>query len=821
MMHLFTKGRLYRCLLFFVAFFTPFLAAAQGISLNHIGRFATGRFDAGAAEISAFDPTTARLFFTSADLNELTILDLSDPSAPTEITTIDLSVYGGGVNSVAVHSGVVAVAVEAATTDGAGTVVFFDTDGTYLHDVAVGVLPDMVTFTPDGTKVLTANEGEPSDDYTVDPEGSVSIVDLSGGVATATVTTVGFTDFNVGGPRNGELPAEVRIYGPGATVAQDLEPEYIALSPDGSKAYVTLQENNALAVVDVATATVDGIAALSFKDHNAMGNGLDASDKDNLINIASWPVRGLYLPDAIAAFEVGGQTYLVTANEGDARAYDGFSEERRIKDLTLDPTVFPDAATLKLDANLGRLRTTDQLGDTDHDGDFDQLYSYGARSFSVWDATTGTLVFDSGDAFEQTLATIYPNDFNKNNDDNTTTESRSDDKGPEPEGLALGQIGGRTYAFIGLERIGGVMVYDVTDPTQPLYKTYANNRNFSGDPEMDTAGDLGPEGVLFIPAVDSPTGTDLLVLSHEVSGSIGIFEVTQTPATLTLTSPNGGETWNLGETQTITWTSSEVSGEVQLRLLQDNVSLRIIKNLTENDGSYDWTIPTDLLPGANYKVRVTSADNSSLKDNSDASFTLAAGASPFIGVLSPNGGEVFTMGTTVPITWQDNLDGLVTILLTKGNMFLQNIRANTESDGSYDWTIPTDLEPGSDYKVRITSVDDPALKDNSNRTFTLEAAAGKAGTPQAQVPDTYVLEGAYPNPFNPETTIRYGLPEDATVRLHVFDVLGREVARLADGPQGAGWHTVRFDGGHLPSGLYLFRLEAGRFTQSRPMLLLK
>jgi hypothetical protein len=204
MMHLFTKGRLYRCLLFFVAFFTPFLAAAQGISLNHIGRFATGRFDAGAAEISAFDPTTARLFFTSADLNELTILDLSDPSAPTEITTIDLSVYGGGVNSVAVHSGVVAVAVEEATTDGAGTVVFFDTDGTYLHDVAVGVLPDMVTFTPDGTKVLTANEGEPSDDYTVDPEGSVSIVDLSGGVATATVTTVGFTDFNVGGPRNGE-----------------------------------------------------------------------------------------------------------------------------------------------------------------------------------------------------------------------------------------------------------------------------------------------------------------------------------------------------------------------------------------------------------------------------------------------------------------------------------------------------------------------------------------------------------------------------------------------------------------------------------------
>ncbi|MBE9197409.1 choice-of-anchor I family protein, partial [Synechocystis sp. LEGE 06083] len=428
----------------------------------------------------------------------------------------------------------------------AGQVQFFDTaTGNFLGKVLVGFLPDMVTFSPDGTKVLTANEGEPNEGYTVDPVGSVSIVDITGGFTNLVAQTATFDSFNA--QKADLLAAGVRLFGQifdengnfvrNSTVAEDLEPEYIAFNGEGTKAWVTLQENNAIAVVDIASATVEAILPLGFKDHSLPGNGLDASDRDGGINIQNWPIFGMYMPDSIASFTVGGQTYYITANEGDARnrpsdddifpsPFDGegdiFLEEARVKDLILDPTAFPNAAELQADANLGRLTVTTKFGDIDGDGDFDELYVFGARSFSIWDSN-GNLVYDSGEDFERIVAESIPDFFNASNSNNSF-DNRSDNKGPEPEGVTVGTIDGRTYAFVGLERIGGVMVYDVTNPQVPEFIQYINPRDFTVDPESNLT-DSGPEGLIFIDAADSPNGKPLLVVSNEVSQTTAIFEV--------------------------------------------------------------------------------------------------------------------------------------------------------------------------------------------------------------------------------------------------------------------------------------------------------
>jgi len=513
--------------------------AQQALSLDPLGTYATGIFDEGAAEIVAYDRATQRLFFVNADAGEVQALDISDPANPTLVLSI--SVPGGGVNSVAIRGGIVAVATEADESTDPGSVRFYSNKGAFLGSVPVGVLPDGLTFSEDGRYVVVANEGEPNDEYTVDPEGSISVIDLVNGVGAATVTNVGFGDLT-----EGDLDESVRIFGPGATIAQDLEPEFVTIL-DGF-AYVTLQENNAVAVVDLATAALVGVEGLGFKDWSDPENLLDASNQDAGINFQNWPVFGIYQPDAIEAYEVNGQTYIVTANEGDARDYDGYSEEARVADLALDPTAFPDAATLQLDENLGRLNITLANGDTDDDGDYDELYAYGARSFSIW--TLGMdgleLVYDSADDFEQITAMMLPEFFNSTNDDNDSFDNRSDDKGPEPEGVALGVIDGRTYAFVGLERIGGVMVYDITDPLAPTYVTYVNNRNFSADATSPEAGDLGPEGLVFISAADSPTGQPLLVVSNEVSGTVTTYGIA-TPFTLAILHNNDGESDLLSE----------------------------------------------------------------------------------------------------------------------------------------------------------------------------------------------------------------------------------------------------------------------------------
>jgi 2',3'-cyclic-nucleotide 2'-phosphodiesterase (5'-nucleotidase family) len=528
------------------------LTGTGALSLTPIGTYRAGSFDVGAAEIADYDPISKRLFVVNGGTNAIDILNIADPVSPTLVSSIAISpTYGAGATSVSVYDGVVAASIVAPVETDPGTVAFFDTNGAFISSVKVGALPDMVTWTRDGRKVLTADEGQPNNAYTIDPEGSVSVIEFPDGIANPVVYPVTFTDFNAGGSRYGEIEAmdaasRSRFVLPTiSSVAQNIEPEYITVSPDNTRAYVTLQENNAVAILDITTeCTVLAIVPLGFKDHALAGNALDASDRDGRINIANWPVKGMYQPDAIASFAKDGTTYLVTANEGDARDYAGYSEVTRAgsSSFVLDPATFPNAADLKTDAQIGRLNVTTQTGSID--GSFKGIYAFGARSFTIWNGATGAVVFDSGDHLEKLTAAAYPAFFNASNSNNTF-DNRSDDKGPEPEAVVIGALGGKTYAFVGLERIGGVAVYDVSDPAAPVFVTYANNRNFLAAPNTAAARDLGPEGLRFISAADSPNGKPLLIVANEVSGTITVMEITLSEpdgaGRLTLVHNNDGE----------------------------------------------------------------------------------------------------------------------------------------------------------------------------------------------------------------------------------------------------------------------------------------
>ncbi|MDZ4079526.1 MULTISPECIES: choice-of-anchor I family protein [Hydrocarboniphaga] len=494
------------------------------IELSLLGRYVSGLTEESAAEIVTYDPATKRLFVVNAAEVSIDVLDAANPSAPAKLGSIQSE--GGSANSVAVSGGIVAVAIQAGTKTDNGKVEFYNSSSlAKLGEVAVGALPDMLTFTPDGKAVLVANEGEPDAGYAVDPVGSISVIDLRAGVAAATVKTLGFEAYN---DRADELRAKgVRIYGPGSSVAQDLEPEYIAISPDGKTAWATLQEANAAAVIDlsdIASPTLVDIRPFGLKDHSIIGNELDASDRDGRINIRNWPVKGLYQPDAIAAYDFNGKTYYVTANEGDDRNdFIPGEETKRVKAAALDATIFPDAATLKLDANLGRLTITPYGAKTNAAGELQELLVLGGRSFSIWNSD-GAQVYDSGSEFERIVAQRNPGFFNASNDNNNF-DDRSDNKGPEPEGVALGKIGGHTFAFIGLERIGGVMVYDVSNPQNARFVQYLNTRDFTKLASDPTAGDVGPEGLHFIPADNSPNGKPMLAVGNEVSGTTSLFQI--------------------------------------------------------------------------------------------------------------------------------------------------------------------------------------------------------------------------------------------------------------------------------------------------------
>ncbi len=449
-----------------------------------------------ASEISAYDPTTKKLFVVSNDGGtKVEVVDLSAYPALTKLKTINYP-NNAGINSVSVSNGLIAIALDGLDKQSNGDVVVLKTSTLEeVKKITVGAMPDMVTFSPDGNYIISANEGEPNDAYTVDPVGSISIIEVKNNYAVKTLDFSGFANAKATLVASG-----LRIYGPNASFAQDIEPEYVAVATDSKKAFVTLQENNAIAEIDLVAGIITKIIPLGVRDISLAENPFDVSDLDSKIQLSNWPIKAFYLPDAISYFSTNGSNYLALANEGDTRSWKGFDEEARVKSLILDPVKFPNAAALKLDANLGRLTVTKAFGDTDGDGDFDELYAPGGRSLSILNASTGLLVANIGKDLEQHVI-----DAGKYDD------TRSDNKGVEVESVTVASVNGKTLAFIGLERVDMIAIYDVSVPTAPKFI------------QLFSVGDA-PEGLIFVKPKDSPNGRSLLIVSNEEDGTVRFYQ---------------------------------------------------------------------------------------------------------------------------------------------------------------------------------------------------------------------------------------------------------------------------------------------------------
>ncbi len=543
--------------------------ASLGVSLDVVARAFLGNLT--SAEIVQYHADTQTIYATNGDTNAIAVIAadtvsttaMSDPINTTNLTvsniTLPADIDGvtlGSLTSIAISGDLMAVAVPADLKTDNGYVLFYnglDTSApVFLDSVVVGALPDMVTFTPDGGKVLVANEGEPSDDYTVDPEGSISVINiLASGEPEETATSVSFTGFN--GSQDDLIAQGMMFPNPSGrtikgvdiatTVAQDLEPEYITATND--VAYVSLQENNGLAILDLEELTVEivGLGVKSWSDLN-----IDIQE-DSSVSFGQYDgLYGVYQPDTIANYSWKDATFIVTANEGDAREYffdsadeatclsegglafdaeDGclaYTDEVKVEDLTAEAN--SELADLQATGEADNLRVTSAMGDVDGNGEYDAAYTYGSRSFTIWDQN-GLAVYDSGDDFERITASVHGASFN-NGDDENAGDSRSENKGPEPEALTIGVIGDRTYAFVGTERMGGIFVYDVTNPYDVQFADYIINRDLTeGLVATDVIGDLAPESLVFVSADDSASGVPLLLVGNEVSGTVTVWQITQ------------------------------------------------------------------------------------------------------------------------------------------------------------------------------------------------------------------------------------------------------------------------------------------------------
>ena len=736
------------------------LTATNELKLDLITSFSTGTEGLSAAEIVVYDEGTSQLYVSNSEMNNLDIIDITTPATPVIVESINFDSVGA-INSVAVFDGLVAVALEAPVATDNGFITLLDSDGTWLNRLEVGVLPDMVTFNHAGDQLVIACEGEPDDDYTVDPEGSVSIInidDLPENLTAANVIDLNFLDFDA---LEADLKDDgVRIFGPGASVSEDLEPEYVTILPGDETAVITLQENNAIAVVDLVDEEITDILPLGFKDHMLFGNGLDASNQTSGINIANIPTLGMYQPDAISNIEIQGEVYLITANEGDARDYDGYSEEERVKDLVLDPTAYPNADYIQNSLWVGRMKTTTATGDTDEDGDIDQIYTYGARSFTIWD-TDGEVVFDSGDMIEYIIANdpAFVDLFNMDNDPGEPQKNRSDDKGPEPEGVATAMIDGNAYLFVSLERVGGVMAFNINDVEEPIYIGYYNNRTLPSD-----GPDRGAEGMIYIDAASSPTTDALLILANEVSSTLTIYSV---EACSELSGINVGS----------------VSGDVEF-CEGDSLQIQITSTGTI---SQNWMLDGDEIDGATdmmyyaqdggvYNAWYENATEGCSGVSDSLMITEFPAPVPVITVAS----AVLSTGTFASYQWY--FEGAAISGATSDSH-------TPDADGEYTVVVTSDdgCEGEASYTVNFTSI--AGLENNK---FSV-----------------------YPNPASGTVFVSAQAPGEAIVR--IYNIAGEIV--YSETMWASKSNPASIDTEEFTSGLYIIEITQNNNAQSQKLII--
>ena len=575
-------------------------ASATGL-VEYLSSYSTGNTnaDGGVAEIVKFNEENDCMYLVSGQTQTLDIVKVKEDGSTELVKKIDIAALGsandfsaGDITSVDVNTDrdLVVIAVQHADYTKNGAIVLLDYEGSFVAKYETGVQPDMVTFTPDGSKILTANEGEPREGYeATDPMGSVTVVDLDAKV----VNTYDFESLD--SSRDALINHGVLLRAD-TDPSVDLEPEFIAVSEDNKTAYVTLQENNAIAALNLTTGTWKYVKGLGFKDYSAEGNGLDL-DVDGKIDIRNENVYGVYMPDGISVVTIGGQDYLITANEGDAREWGDY------ENIDSDKLILADGQEAGKKIEYLDTSKTDGL-------ESGKTYVLGGRSFSIWKADTLEQVFDSGDDFETITAEEFPAYFNSGHDE-AGLDKRSHKKGVEPESVSVLETNGKTYAVIGLERMGGIMVYDITNPAKATYADYLNVRGFSETvTDLSKLGDLGPEGICAISAENSPTGNAMILVANEVSGTVTVAQIEKTSTSGGSSSGGGSSsssyavTLNQGDNGTVTASSKTAAkgSTVTLTVKADsgyelNALTVTDKNGSEvtltkkSDGVYTFTMP--------------------------------------------------------------------------------------------------------------------------------------------------------------------------------------------------------------------------------------